>query len=205
MKKLITLMTMLILLTCVLMANAAETIVSANKDTYVCSFYKVDDKNYGSESKLEMYSYQNYCRRMFVGFNVEGCPEVDNVESVKLYLYQDQLGRVTRRLDAHFERITETWSETSVTWNDQPSATTTHRYTHTMPIHNDYPAYTRVWREYDITQLYKDNSSNDFGVRIRYTPENAYPSIQLILEAKNIPQVMLPILRLPMMTVIKEI
>lgn len=103
--------------------------------------------------------------RGFLNFDITSAPISSDIDSVILYLQQDTAG--SGPADAYFQRITGAWIET-LTWNTgQPTYTSTNQYTHSIP------SQAWAWRNFDVTNIYRDskNTGNTFGIRMAYVNE----------------------------------
>jgi hypothetical protein len=137
----------------------ATSTIYTNRDTY--SYEAQPDTNKNAAGMLEVRGASGWRRRTYIGFDVTSAPAASTVSSVKLYLYlvYDGDGAITGR----FNRITGSWTESGLTWNNAPAVTATNQVTHSMPV---TPSST--WYNFDITDIYKDakNAGNECGVKI---------------------------------------
>jgi hypothetical protein len=82
-------------------------------DTYIDE--NVPNSNHGSETTFRVRSNNNSERRGLVRFDLSGIPADATINSANLYLYETRQipGQTT-----YLYRVTHTWSEGSVTWNN---------------------------------------------------------------------------------------
>lgn len=121
----------------------------------------VDDVNPTTNFGTNTYFYVGYSDESFLMY---GYLEFDtpsfgssDVISSKLYLYR-QAGTVSENL--MLRRVTSSWTESGITYNSQPSNTTTNQVTYSMGT-------GLGWKEIDITQLTKDIlDDTNYGLRL---------------------------------------
>jgi hypothetical protein len=131
--------------------------ITTDKDVFSYEYHPTTNQN-GSPN-LTVRGYTNYRRRAYVGFSISSCPSSSVITSVELYLYTN---RHDTALTGRFNRITESWTETGLTWNYDPECSSTNQVTHALGATED------AWHSYDITEIYKDakNAGDRLGVRI---------------------------------------
>jgi len=82
--------------------------------------------NYGTTTTMDVASATSANRRSYIKFDLSGCapaiPASATVRAATLRLYVSTLPAACRTLD--FFRVTSSWAETTVTWNNQPFGTT---------------------------------------------------------------------------------
>lgn len=91
---------------------------NAGKDAYVYS--NAATSNYGSSSNFEIGNQGAYMRRGYMQFDYSTIPSGAVVlEAFAELFYNGGFG--TSIIDIGVSKVTSTWSETSVTWNNQPT------------------------------------------------------------------------------------
>jgi len=106
-------------------STEGEWIFNATNDSYVNQ--KTPSVNYSSESYLEVSNnygnnssdWQHY---LLIKFNLSAIPSVTNITQSQLYLYYydyDENDTVDRNLS--IRRITDSWNESTVTWDNRPT------------------------------------------------------------------------------------
>jgi hypothetical protein len=97
--------------------------------------------NYGDFTKLSAVAWTNSSKqiywRTFLYFNIDAIPPGSTIQSATLFLYSDPAFSASNSADGnsqlsgsnaiYLERVTAPWHETTVTWNNQPTTTTTDR------------------------------------------------------------------------------
>lgn len=82
--------------------------------------------NFGTTNSMDVASGNGQNRRIHLRFNLAGCspaiPSTATVRLATLRLYVTTLPSVCRTLDIF--RVATTWTETGITWNNQPFGTT---------------------------------------------------------------------------------
>lgn len=131
--------------------------ITANKDSYVMQ----QDPNYncGTETSFEVQSYYwveydlhlNY--RAFIGFDLSSIPPGSTINSATLKIYRNGTGNgvYAQGRTYWFERVTGSWTETGVTWNNQPGVTTTNRVSKVSPLNNN-----DEWWNLTVTGMVQD-------------------------------------------------
>ena len=99
--------------------------------------------------------------RSFLEFNISEIPSTDAISTVTLYIYGDTPwsgGNIT----VYENRVTDnTWTEGGVTWNNQPTITTTNQTSF-------FCTTTTEWKTVDVTNIVKDakNAGSVCGIRL---------------------------------------
>jgi hypothetical protein len=103
-------------------------------------------------------------RRSYLDFDFESLPAGVTITKVILHIYQTY-GDAAADTMALF-RVTSTWAEDTITWNTQPSSTTSK----TEGING-----TAGWKEYDVTTLLSDLDGL-YGLMLKVNGENQSPA-----------------------------
>jgi hypothetical protein len=110
--------------------------------------------------------------RGFIDFDFTTLPEDAEIELAYLSLYSPDPPTTefhSGTNNALLQRVTSTWTEDGITWNNQPSTTTVHQVSLDEASY-DFQDYVNI----DVTQLVKDmrtDPSNSFGFMIRQADE----------------------------------
>lgn len=110
--------------------------------------------------------------RGFIDFDMSALPADAEIELAYLSLYSPDPPTTefhSGTNNALLQRVTSTWTEADVTWNNQPSTTTVHQVSLDAASY-DYQDYVNI----DVTQLVKDmraDPDNSFGFMIRQADE----------------------------------
>ena len=136
------------------------------KDAYV---YEGDpDDNRGTSEQI-CASGQTYFNRLYIQFDMSGIPSTAIVTSADLGLYyhNNSGGATQGSVGAH--RVTGSWSETTITWNDQPNSASTAVDVRSVPAAatNSF----RYWYIDDLVQGWIDGSMTNRGVMLKDTDE----------------------------------
>lgn len=127
----------------ILYSNADSDIDSGSPDT-----------NYGTLSGMTVRTSINEARAL-VNFDLSG--EVNTLSKASLFLNVHVAGNTTLTI----QRITSTWTETGVTWNNQPTKTSTNQATFGTGTVAD------TWLEIDVTNIIIDCIDNtNYGMMI---------------------------------------
>jgi hypothetical protein len=109
------------------------------------------DSNYDDGSYIFLNNETNDRERGIFGFSHSSLPSNAVVSSAILYFHTDNI-YVTSTF--YFKRTTtNTWTETGVTWNNQPSTTSTNQASRSSVSSSD------TWYTVDITDMYNDSLS----------------------------------------------
>lgn len=111
--------------------------------------------------------------RGFIDFDMSALPADAEIELAYLSLYSPDPPTTevhSGTNNALLQRVTSTWTEAGVTWNNQPSTTTVNQVSLDASSY-DYQDYVNI----DVTQLVKDiraDPANSFGLMIRQVDED---------------------------------
>lgn len=143
---------------------------SDGKDSFVDNRAARAGTNYGSAGYVRVGQPDGGTglQRIMAQFDVSSAPAADQVLSVKFeaYLY-DGSAQAAASVGAH--RITADWSESTVTWNNQPAFDTSAADTIMLPMLWEHPENKGHWYSWDITDTYKDwkdGVSQNYGVML---------------------------------------
>jgi len=136
-----------------------ETIlISPSKDSYVSQIKP--ESNFGNEYKLVVRSYREGNFRALLEFDISGISELDIINiTLRLYCFHEPPPTRTYII----RRITDSWNEMDVTWNNQPSVST--GFVASAP-----PNSTRWWSVNIISLL--DSDRDAIGFRIEDSEES---------------------------------
>ena len=110
--------------------------------------------------------------RGFIDFDMSALPSDAEIQLAYLSLYSPDPPTTEFHAgtnNALLQRVTSTWSEDGITWNNQPSTTTLHQVSLDAASY-DFQDYVNI----DVTQLVKDmraDPANSFGLMLRQTNE----------------------------------
>lgn len=122
------------------------------------------DTNYGNNTTLGIVSLDTQRnKRSCIEFDISGAPSTINHVILWLYCYYDSA--YTRTHDA--KRITSSWVESTITWNNQPSTTDTNKASRTATSSD-----SGTWVSWDITNLFNDETGSTLGILIRDANED---------------------------------
>lgn len=149
----------------------ATNLIHTNEDTYIYKYYP--DTNYGTENYCTISPANTTIERTLLGFDISGITITD-YESVKLLVYAYGIATV------YIKRITGIWTETGVTWNNQPAVTDVNFTSYYFPV-DSYG-----WHEIDITALAHDEAGTKLSVELRHSNEGGSGN-QINIISKNHP------------------
>jgi len=159
------------------------TISPPTKDSYVMNGGSNPDKNFGSASTLLVRTYgsENYdydCRAFFE-FDISSIPP-GTINKAEVRVYQSSFYGVTgRKLQYH--RITGSWSESGITWNNQPGVSGDNVVTVYASSSSD------IWFNVAVTNQVSDahSSGSTYGVRVKFQYEGRSESTELHWDSKE--------------------
>ena len=129
------------------------TIAPSDADAWVDQYH--GDTNFGTRDYFRVRSRENSNYRGLVHFDLSSLPAGVTIESTILYLRITSINGVDRTHNAH--RVTADWTETGVTWNNQPS------YDSTATDSVSTGSASETWVEWNVTsdvQLFVDGTQN---------------------------------------------
>lgn len=139
-------------------------IINPDKSTYIRE--DAPDTNYGANDEI-IQGLPNYLHRGLVEFDISGIT-VGDVVSAKLRLYLTYESDCTR---THYaQRVTSAWTESGVTWNTQPTSTTTNL---ASAVIVGVPLNPDRWIEWDVTNLLKDEGGSTLGILMKDSVETS--------------------------------
>ena len=140
---------------------------TAAKDAYIWS--PSPDSQWGSDARLYAgLSAVNQIARSYVQFDLSSIPSTAVVTSANLGLYYFQtFASVAAPVGVY--RVNSSWSESTITWNNQPTSAATTEYTRTVP--GPVSNYFQYWYIDDLVQGWVDGSIANYGVVVRDTDE----------------------------------
>lgn len=152
------------------------------KDAVIQSASANTNSNYGTSDHIEAaawtYSGSEGIVRSFFDFTqLSAIPVNSNIVSAKLSLYAMdaaawQHSTLSGSNEAWIERITSSWDESTVTWNNQPTSTVTNRISLAQST-----SATQNYLDIDVTQLVQDmidQPSTSYGFLIKLQTESYY-------------------------------
>jgi Secretion system C-terminal sorting domain len=164
-------------------AQITDTI-QVEKDALIREFNGVgDNTNYGNYPYINMHAWTNggvdVIHRTLVDFDLSTIPNGSTILNAELLLYTDK--NSTKYPTGHdvtsgsnaciIRRIISSWTENSVTWNNQPGTSVVNQVM--------MPQSTSNFQDYsiEVTKLVQDminDTSNSFGFRINLQDEIPY-------------------------------
>ena len=125
------------------------------------------DKNYGNSEDIHLYGWtvsgQFVTHHILIDFDLSSLPEGSNIDRALISLYYNPSSFYQMSYHPHnsgdnsftVSKITESWDEMSVTWNNAPSASEVNQ------VHvENRPGNTVNYDNIDITDLIKDKYAN---------------------------------------------
>jgi len=137
------------------------------------------DNNYGAYTVNRAWAWswssQNYYWRTLMKFDLSSIPVWANVTSAQLTMYGTNHNPLTNSNACYLERVTSDWSEMGVTWNTQPTVTSTGKISlaqSTSSTQNytiDVTSFVNGWIGGDYS---------NYGLRMKLQVENKYASME---------------------------
>ena len=127
---------------------------AAGKDAMVNQLSPNPDTNYGSETYLKTGGDPGETLRTYIQFNLNPLPSTAVITSAGLSLWYYDIfpSAEERQLVAY--KVTSSWNESLITWNNQPNFSTTVVDTETVPA-----SATNSFITWDVTNLVKSWAS----------------------------------------------
>lgn len=128
------------------------------------------DQNYANLYRLGVGKGRTDTWRAYLEFNLSYIPENAIITSANLglYYYGSVDGEIAAPIGAY--KVEETWSETGVTWYNQPDYASTPEYTRTVPA--PLTSSFLYWNITDLVNGWWDGSIHDYGVMLKDTDES---------------------------------
>ena len=148
--------------------------LTAAADSYVDGAVLNSGSNFGTATTLSVRSDVLGNRRAFARFDLSGCTGFTNprITSATVQLFLSTAPSSSRTYQLH--RVTATWSETGITWSNQPataaSATATVDTGTTSGV-------TLSWTVTSDVQSFADGTTTNFGWRVRDATEDALTAV----------------------------
>lgn len=161
------------------------------KDSEVSDYGSNKTQNYGNVSVVASYIWSNggttFRERALIQFDLSQIPANATITSATMNLYADNptqtfVGNPSTPMNgtnnaSYIRRITSAWTESGVTWNNQPSTTTSNQIILPTSTSN-----TQNYLGVDITQLVNDmRTFGDNGFMIE--PVSTVPSNSMIFRS----------------------
>ncbi len=126
--------------------------------------------NYGTATNIDVKSLNGKNRRIFIQANTPSLPSGAVLDSVHLNVYLANPPSTSIRLYS-ISQVTNSWNENTITWDNQPLATTT-----PIAIHGIYPVYNS-WVTFEVTSDVKsvlagESVNNGWMIRDRFENSN---------------------------------
>jgi len=141
---------------------------TAAKDAYLWS--PNPDSNLGDFQYLCVgLSAVNQIARSYLQFDLSSIPGTAVIDwaYVAIYYYSGSSAVAT---PIGIYSVNSSWSESTITWNNQPTSAATAEYTYTMPASPINTFYT--WSIKDLVQGWIDGSITNYGVLLKDTNES---------------------------------
>ena len=139
---------------------------TGGKDTFVWTDFS--SNNYGINNALYagVETPTTDITRSFIEFDLSGIPSTSIVNYARFYLYYWGDGPSATAGDVGVYRITESWDEGSVTWDDQPNAVASPAAIKTIPL---YPGsvVSQQWDLDDLVQGWISGVFTNNGMMLR--------------------------------------
>ena len=144
-------------------------------DTYVNQ--AATGNNYGTATTMYVQARTAQARRTLVQFDVSSVPAGSVVNSATLELYATA---VTGGLTLNAHRITGTWTETGVTWANQPA----YNSTADASIAGGTGAGWRIWNVAAVVQQWVDGTAN-YGLVVKASTETGLSATTYTFASKE--------------------
>jgi len=189
-----------ILISCCISGTIAQTTLilqpgaTAGKDALIHSYSTLVNTNFGNEVEIPSLAWTIngtlYVERSFIKFDLTSIPASSTILTAYLSLYavdvNDPIGQhssMSGPNNGWIERVTASWDESTITWNNQPAVT--------LQNHVELPASGSPSQNYigDVTQLTQDilNASVNYGFRLKLDNESYYRRLNFYSSDCSIP------------------
>ena len=170
--------------TCMLTATPSST--TAVSDTYVSLGGGNPSKNFGTDTTMFVNTGSSQNRRIYISFDLTRCspsiPATTTVSIAVLRTYVTVLPTVCRTQDIF--RVTGSWTETGITWNNQPFGTSSNnppsgQRTDSIDVgaapcqNSTTGAYVSGWDVATDVQAFVSGTATNYGWMIRDDVESS--------------------------------
>ncbi|MEK3910261.1 DNRLRE domain-containing protein [Paenibacillus sp. FSL H7-0331] len=162
-----------------LMGRVVKTVLSASADAHVNSGASTVGTNYGSQTAMELKEGgTTYNRRIFLKFNVG---DIGVLNSAWLRLYFPDADTTAQQLKL-YAVTDDSWSETGITYNNQPSYSTV--------VSSVYVGGVNGWYQWNVTDYVNQQKSADGTVSFMLMGSNSskYRTVSSKESGANKPQ-----------------
>ena len=138
------------------------TDLSVSQDAYVQSQYPASNQN-SIVLGVKKDAYGNI-NNTFVKFNIGGIPNNSDVQNAYIKLYGNAYDLDGSGLWIGAQRVTGSWSESSITWNNQPGVSSSSAPSTWINNQNNV-----AWMNMDVTSLVEDwieDGDSNYGIRL---------------------------------------
>ena len=155
---------------------------SEGKDAFVSSYSGDMSNNHGTDTDFPLYAWTisstNYKTRSFIEFDLSTIPSDATIESAKLSFYSFHAFPYPPSSEGHqgtnsfyIRRVTSTWEETTLIWNNQPSTTTDNQI-----IIPQTTSPNQDFTDIDVTTLIRNiiSSGTNHGLSLSLVNEEPY-------------------------------
>ena len=145
---------------------------AAGKDAQVASGYPT--MNYGDSNPLQVgastLSGWDGIVRSYLQFNLSSIPSDASVVVAALWLTHEGESDAPASVTICAHKVTGSWNESTITWNNQPTSDPTCESTITIPAGD--PGGWRKWFIRELVQGWIDGSIPNYGVVLKQTDES---------------------------------
>ena len=135
--------------------------------------------NYGSGMTISVQSRLSQAQRTLVMFDLSGIPEDSVINSATLELYASSAPTTGLTLNVH--RITGTWTESAVTWTNQPA----YNSTVDASLAGGTTAGWKIWNIASLVQEWINGTSANYGLTVKGSVENDKTALTYAFASKE--------------------
>ena len=134
--------------------------------------------NYGTATTMYIQAKTKTAKRALAQFDLSSIPSGSTINSATLELYAASIVGTTT-LNVH--RITGTWTETGVTWTNQPSFTSTAD----ASISGGSGVGWRIWNVLSVVQSWYNGTNTNYGLLVKCSTETGITAITYTFATKE--------------------
>ena len=135
--------------------------------------------NYGSGATMSVQSRLSQAQRTLVMFDLSAIPENSVINSATLELYASSAPTTGLTLNVH--RITGTWTESGVTWTNQPA----YNSTVDSSLAGGTAAGWKIWNIASVVQGWVDGTNVNYGLIVKGSVENDKTALTYAFSSKE--------------------
>ena len=154
-----------------------EVVIDATEDSWVNQALMYADTNYGSDTSLYSQQRTSQARRALIQFGLSAIPSGSVINSATLEMYATS---ATGNPQINLHRVTSSWTESGVTWNNQPS--------YDAAIVSSLTSSGTGWKVWDVKSLiegYLNGTYTNDGILLKCNTETGTTTVNKVFASRE--------------------